>query len=212
MTKSLLSKFPLFCVFHTSLDPLIFDPLTPCPQHQTMLPRCKSKRMAMGGGTWRDSGRLSQYVLLSLAYFFGLLAFQKYTGLLDLSSPIAAHVEDKSVPIYSSQDARHFLRNPSPIIRHLLESSTDTAENVTLSPLEDLTETTTEKAEDPLFPPDLFDQDARRKGAVIFYIIGLIYMFVALAIVCDEFFVPSLDVIIDVIGCSGKSSFSKSKS
>ena len=27
-------------------------------------------------------------------------------------------------------------------------------------------------------------------------------MFVALAIVCDEFFVPALDVIIEVIGCS----------
>ena len=27
-------------------------------------------------------------------------------------------------------------------------------------------------------------------------------MFVALAIVCDEFFVPALDVIIEVLGCS----------
>ena len=31
---------------------------------------------------------------------------------------------------------------------------------------------------------------------------GLVYMFVALAIVCDEFFVPALDVIIEVLGCS----------
>jgi hypothetical protein len=29
---------------------------------------------------------------------------------------------------------------------------------------------------------------------------GVIYMFVALAIVCDEFFVPSLDVIIEIFG------------
>ncbi|XP_035709634.1 sodium/potassium/calcium exchanger Nckx30C isoform X2 [Folsomia candida] len=49
-----------------------------------------------------------------------------------------------------------------------------------------------------LFPPDLFTLEQRRKGAVIFYIIGVIYMFVALAIVCDEFFVPALDVIIEV--------------
>ena len=34
------------------------------------------------------------------------------------------------------------------------------------------------------------------------YMFGMMYMFVALAIVCDEFFVPSLDVIIEVIGCS----------
>ena len=31
---------------------------------------------------------------------------------------------------------------------------------------------------------------------------GVVYMFLALAIVCDEFFVPSLDVIIEKLGCS----------
>ena len=41
-----------------------------------------------------------------------------------------------------------------------------------------------------------------KNGAVGFYILGVIYMFVALAIVCDEFFIPSLDVIIEKIGCS----------
>lgn len=50
---------------------------------------------------------------------------------------------------------------------------------------------------DPLFPTDLFTLEQRRNGAVIFHILGVIYMFVALAIVCDEFFVPSLDVIIE---------------
>lgn len=53
---------------------------------------------------------------------------------------------------------------------------------------------------DPLFPKDLFTEDQRRNGAIIFHIIGVIYMFVALAIVCDEFFVPSLDVIIEKLG------------
>ena len=32
-------------------------------------------------------------------------------------------------------------------------------------------------------------------GGVIVYIIGLIYMFMGLAVVCDEFFVPALVVI-----------------
>lgn len=50
---------------------------------------------------------------------------------------------------------------------------------------------------DPLFPKDLFTEDERRNGAIILHILGVIYMFVALAIVCDEFFVPSLDVIIE---------------
>jgi len=51
-----------------------------------------------------------------------------------------------------------------------------------------------------LFPPDIFDREQRRQGAVALYILGVIYMFVALAIVCDEFFVPSLDVIIEILG------------
>lgn len=49
----------------------------------------------------------------------------------------------------------------------------------------------------PLFPEDFFTNEQRRRGAVIFHILGVVYMFVALAIVCDEFFVPSLDVIIE---------------
>lgn len=49
----------------------------------------------------------------------------------------------------------------------------------------------------PLFPDDLFTNDQRRRGAVILHILGVVYMFVALAIVCDEFFVPALDVIIE---------------
>ena len=49
----------------------------------------------------------------------------------------------------------------------------------------------------PLFPRDLFNLEERRQGAVILHILGVVYMFVALAIVCDEFFVPSLDVIIE---------------
>lgn len=49
----------------------------------------------------------------------------------------------------------------------------------------------------PLFPQDLFTLEQRRNGAVVFHILGVIYMFVALAIVCDEFFVPALDVIIE---------------
>ncbi|CAO1318007.1 unnamed protein product [Diamesa serratosioi] len=58
----------------------------------------------------------------------------------------------------------------------------------------------TEVKKDPLFPKDLFTLEQRQNGAVAFHILGVIYMFVALAIVCDEFFVPSLDVIIEKLG------------
>ncbi|KAL1007594.1 hypothetical protein UPYG_G00088860 [Umbra pygmaea] len=45
------------------------------------------------------------------------------------------------------------------------------------------------------YPEDLFTVEQRRQGWVSLHIIGMIYMFVSLAIVCDEFFVPALGVI-----------------
>ncbi|XP_071378926.1 sodium/potassium/calcium exchanger 1-like [Centroberyx affinis] len=45
------------------------------------------------------------------------------------------------------------------------------------------------------YPEDLFSVEQRRQGFVVLHVIGMIYMFVALAIVCDEFFVPALGVI-----------------
>jgi len=46
-----------------------------------------------------------------------------------------------------------------------------------------------------LYPPDAFTDYQLKHGAVVLYLLGMIYMFVALAIVCDEFFVPTLGVI-----------------
>ncbi len=54
--------------------------------------------------------------------------------------------------------------------------------------------------DDPLFPDDLFSDDQLRQGAVALHVLGIVYMFYALALVCDEFFVPSLDVIAEKVG------------
>ncbi|GBO29043.1 Sodium/potassium/calcium exchanger Nckx30C [Araneus ventricosus] len=54
----------------------------------------------------------------------------------------------------------------------------------------------------PQFPEDLFTETQRKHGAVALHVFGLVYMFVALAIVCDEFFVPALDVITIKLGIS----------
>ena len=48
-----------------------------------------------------------------------------------------------------------------------------------------------------LYPPDLFTKSQMRHGGFLLYIFCLFYMFCALAIVCDEFFVPALEVIIE---------------
>uniref|UniRef100_A0A1A8U2W8 Solute carrier family 24 (Sodium/potassium/calcium exchanger), member 2 n=2 Tax=Nothobranchius furzeri TaxID=105023 RepID=A0A1A8U2W8_NOTFU len=52
------------------------------------------------------------------------------------------------------------------------------------------------------YPPDLFSLAERRQGAVVLHMFGMIYMFIALAIVCDEFFVPALTVITEKFSIS----------
>ncbi|XP_032883649.1 sodium/potassium/calcium exchanger 4 isoform X2 [Amblyraja radiata] len=45
------------------------------------------------------------------------------------------------------------------------------------------------------FPSDLFTNKERQQGGVLLHITGAMYMFYALAIVCDDFFVPALEKI-----------------
>uniref|UniRef100_A0A8C2WCT9 Sodium/potassium/calcium exchanger 1 n=1 Tax=Cyclopterus lumpus TaxID=8103 RepID=A0A8C2WCT9_CYCLU len=52
------------------------------------------------------------------------------------------------------------------------------------------------------YPEDIFSIDDRRRGWVILHIFGMMYMFISLAIVCDEFFVPALGVITDKLAIS----------
>ncbi|NP_001137566.2 sodium/potassium/calcium exchanger 2 isoform X1 [Bos indicus] len=66
---------------------------------------------------------------------------------------------------------------------------------------EGISENSTDHAQGD-YPRDIFSLEQRRKGAIILHVIGMIYMFIALAIVCDEFFVPSLTVITEKLGIS----------
>ncbi|XP_071787820.1 sodium/potassium/calcium exchanger 4-like [Asterias amurensis] len=52
------------------------------------------------------------------------------------------------------------------------------------------------------FPGDIFSNEQRAKGAVVLHFLCVIYMFVALAIVCDDFFVSSLEKICERLGFS----------
>ncbi|KAJ0001790.1 hypothetical protein NQD34_001586, partial [Periophthalmus magnuspinnatus] len=52
------------------------------------------------------------------------------------------------------------------------------------------------------YPVDLFSLEQRQHGWVVLHLFGMIYMFVALAIVCDEFFVPALEVITEKLEIS----------
>ncbi|XP_020620019.1 sodium/potassium/calcium exchanger 2-like isoform X3 [Orbicella faveolata] len=52
------------------------------------------------------------------------------------------------------------------------------------------------------YPDDVFTLAQKRKGAVILHIIGMCYMFLALSIACDEFFIPALAIITEKLNIS----------
>ncbi|XP_027022182.1 sodium/potassium/calcium exchanger 4 [Tachysurus fulvidraco] len=52
------------------------------------------------------------------------------------------------------------------------------------------------------FPDDFFTNSERKSGAVLLHIIAALYMFLALAIVCDDYFVTSLEKICEKLDLS----------
>ncbi|KAM8725924.1 sodium/potassium/calcium exchanger 4 isoform 1-T1 [Acanthopagrus schlegelii] len=52
------------------------------------------------------------------------------------------------------------------------------------------------------FPSDIFTNQERKSGAVLLHIAAALYMFLALAIVCDEYFVTSLEKICEKLDLS----------
>ena len=49
------------------------------------------------------------------------------------------------------------------------------------------------------FPRDFFTEEERQDGAVVVHVLVSLYLFVALVVVCDKFFVPAVEKI-----CHGK--------
>jgi len=139
-------------------------------------------------------------VALILCYVVGLLFFQKAVGLID-----RGNLDQTPPPTYAGQQqSRGWLKHynqeaqaPQGVFsRHLLQSEPEVEGDVTTLAPGNATD------DEALFPKDLFSKKQLAQGFVALHVLGLIYMFVALAIVCDEFFVPSLDVIIDKLGIS----------
>ena len=52
------------------------------------------------------------------------------------------------------------------------------------------------------YPQDIFTLAQKRQGAIILHIIGMCYMFLALSIACDEFFIPALALIMEKLNIS----------
>lgn len=81
--------------------------------------------------------------------------------------------------------------------RHLLQASAEATTKPNINVTDDSEQCGAKPSDDALFPPNTFSDDALGKGALILYIIGVLYMFYALALICDTFFVPSLEVMIE---------------
>jgi len=88
--------------------------------------------------------------------------------------------------------------------RHLLQTQEDETITVSKRPNISLGEEEGDQgscgyqpSDSALFPPNTFSDEQLGQGAIVLYILGVLYMFYALAIICDHFFVPSLETIIE---------------
>ncbi|KAK3570795.1 hypothetical protein QTP86_026352 [Hemibagrus guttatus] len=52
------------------------------------------------------------------------------------------------------------------------------------------------------FPEGFFTEQERKDGGIVIYFIIIFYMLLAVSVVCDEYFLPSLEVISDRLGLS----------
>ena len=58
------------------------------------------------------------------------------------------------------------------------------------------------KVDMSMFPTDIFTKEEMADGLVVLPCLGMVFMFLAVALVCDYYFVPSLDVITEELGVS----------
>ncbi|KAM9313044.1 sodium/potassium/calcium exchanger 5 [Gastrophryne carolinensis] len=52
------------------------------------------------------------------------------------------------------------------------------------------------------FPKGLFTEQERRDGGVVIHFLVILYMFLAISIVCEDYFLPSLEIISERLGLS----------
>ncbi|XP_061873843.1 sodium/potassium/calcium exchanger 2 isoform X2 [Colius striatus] len=135
---------------------------------------------------------------MRLIRVIGLLVSVVAISTLSLSISAFFKMEPHSMAVASSLDSQKLVRGHQ---RTLLDFTEQNKNSASGSEKAENDSTTDDHAKGE-YPTDLFSLEERRKGAVILHVIGMIYMFIALAIVCDEFFVPSLTVITEKLTIS----------
>ncbi len=88
-------------------------------------------------------------------------------------------------------------REVSVLKGRMLSNDTSSSDSTTVSLVPECSDTTK-----PGYMTELFTCEAKKQGATVFYVLGVMYMFIGLSIVCDEFFVPALEGFVDAFGIS----------
>lgn len=102
---------------------------------------------------------------------------------------------------------RPYTTNPTPLCRPCLPQAQPRGLRATRALTEESSASGSGAApadggDEALYPDDLFTPEELANGAIVLHVIGVLYLFVALAVVCDEFFVPALEVITERTGVS----------
>ncbi|XP_010016462.1 PREDICTED: sodium/potassium/calcium exchanger 2-like, partial [Nestor notabilis] len=155
------------------------EPLFSCRRHQNVRKKLRLIRII---------GLLVSVVAMS-TFSFSISAFFK--------------MEPHSMALASSLDSQKLVHGHQRTLLDFTEQNgNDSPDPYTAMKYEAEYDNATDGHAKGEYPKDLFSLEERRKGAVILHVIGMIYMFIALAIVCDEFFVPSLTVITEKLTIS----------
>ncbi|XP_010122932.1 PREDICTED: sodium/potassium/calcium exchanger 2, partial [Chlamydotis macqueenii] len=140
---------------------------------------------------------------LRLIRIIGLLVSVVAISTFSLSVSAFFKMEPHSMALASSLDSQKLVRgHQRTLLDFMGQNENDTPDQHASMKYEAEHDNATDDHAKGEYPEDLFSLEDRRKGAVILHVIGMIYMFIALAIVCDEFFVPSLTVITEKLSIS----------
>ncbi|NXC42306.1 NCKX2 protein, partial [Penelope pileata] len=140
---------------------------------------------------------------LRLIRIIGLLVSVVAISIFSLSISAFFKMEPHSKVLASSLDSQKLVHGHQRTLLDFMEQNEDgTTDPPTSMKYGAEHDNATDEHTKGEYPEDLFSLEERRKGAVILHVIGMIYMFIALAIVCDEFFVPSLTVITEKLSIS----------
>ncbi|KAM6289760.1 sodium/potassium/calcium exchanger 2 [Aegotheles albertisi] len=140
---------------------------------------------------------------LRLIRIIGLLVSVVAISTFALSVSAFFKMEPHSMALASTLDSQKLVRSHQRTLLDVMEQNEGSAPDLQASmKYETEHNNATDDQAKGEYPKDLFSLEKRRKGAVILHVTGMMYMFVALAIVCDEFFVPSLTVITESLGIS----------